>query len=98
MSAAIYDNGMKAKEEELLESSSISNEDKALITKFVNFKVAESGITSNRAAKTSRILRLIAVRYLNGAHYNDLTHDDIVGVVAAIEQGYFDNGVDKTRL
>jgi len=42
---------MKAKEEELLENSSISNEDKALITKFVNFKVAESGITSNPQPK-----------------------------------------------
>jgi hypothetical protein len=48
--------------------------------------MAESGITSNRAAKISRILRLIAERYLDGKSYNELTHDEIVRVVARIEQ------------
>ncbi|MBE0516987.1 MAG: tyrosine-type recombinase/integrase [Methanophagales archaeon] len=82
----IYSQKMKDKEEELLEKSPISEENKELISNFVNYKVAEKGITDNRTAKISRTLRLIAMRYLDGVSFNAITHPDIVRVVARIEQ------------
>jgi integrase/recombinase XerD len=70
----------------LMRKADIQEEDKLLITKFVNYKTAEVGISRNRANKCTRILRLIATRYLRGSRYEDLTSDDVVRIVAEIER------------
>lgn len=85
--AGIYaDKVVMVHEGVLMQKADIPEEDKELITKFVNYKTAEAGISQNRANKFTRILRLIATRYLNGSRYADLSHDDVVRILAEIER------------
>ncbi|MGC9444246.1 MAG: tyrosine-type recombinase/integrase, partial [Candidatus Methanospirareceae archaeon] len=86
MACEIYNGKMKIQEESLLARASLAEEDKALITRFVDYKIAESGITKNRATKLSRTLRLIGERYLGGSHFQELTREATVRIVAEIAQ------------
>ena len=79
--AGIYaDKVVMAHEGVLMQKADIAEEDKELITKFVNYKTAEAGISQNRANKFTRILRLIATRYLDGTRYVQLDHDAVVRI------------------
>lgn len=71
--------------DELRAAAAISEEDKSSITRFVQFKIAEAAITSNRAEKLSRTLRLIGTRYLKGRTFQDLTREEIIGIIARLE-------------
>ena len=51
----------KMSEGEKLAAADIAEEDKALIKKFVSYKVAEKSITTHRAEKLARTLRLISM-------------------------------------
>jgi integrase/recombinase XerD len=83
----IYDHkATMVKEGELLKKAGIAEEDKRLITKFVNYKTAESSISQSRANKIALVLRIIGTRYLQGARYGDLTDDDLVRIVAELER------------
>jgi len=84
--SGIYGGGATAQQEALLKKAAIPEEDKALITKFVNFKIGEKGITPSRAAKIMGTLRPVAARYLNGRGCANLERDEIVRVVVQIEQ------------
>ena len=86
MACEIYNGKMRIQEAALLAQASLSEEDKALITRFVDYKIAESGISKNRATKLSRTLRLIGERYLRGSHFQEITREDTVRIVAEIEQ------------
>jgi integrase/recombinase XerD len=72
-------------EDEALAAANITGEDKALIKKFVAYKVAEKGITTKRVEKLLSTLRMIATRYLKGHRFQNLNKDDIINIVAAIE-------------
>lgn len=84
MAGAFYARTMSEAEE--LAAADIAEENKALIKRFVSYKVAEQGITGPRADKLSRTLRLISTRYLSERQFQDLTKDEIVEVVVTIQQ------------
>jgi integrase/recombinase XerD len=87
MAADIYGSeGIMQQEEVRLEQATIPAEDKQLISDFVNYKTAADGIKYDRMIKYMRILRLIALRYLNGKSFKELDNGDIERVVAAIER------------
>lgn len=69
--------------ERLIESS-LAAEDKALIRKFVDYKIA-TGQGVGRQEKVLWVLRTIGERYLEGSTFSSLTKDDVVRVVSEIE-------------
>jgi hypothetical protein len=74
LTAGIYaDKVVMAHEGALMQKADLPEEDKLLIRRLVNYKTAEAGISQNRANKFTRILWLIATRYLKGSRYADLT-------------------------
>jgi integrase/recombinase XerD len=85
--AGIYADHMVMQHESILmRKTAIAGEDKVLIKNFVNSKTTEAGISQNRANKFTRILGLIATRYLNGTRFTDLDKDEIIRVLAEIER------------
>lgn len=71
--------------EALLEKSPISEVNKALIRRFVLQKTAEK-VKAPRIAKYLGTLRLLAERYLPDRDYTELSKEDLIGIVAAIER------------
>ena len=71
--------------ERLLERAEISDRNKELIQRFVEFKTA-GRLSLPRIAKYIGTLRLIAERYLEGRDFTALTKEDIISLVAQIER------------
>ena len=71
--------------EALLESSPISETNKRVIRRFMDFKTAQR-ISLPRQDKYLRLLRLLAERYIDGMDFEQLTRDDVISAVAQIER------------
>ena len=69
----------------LLEDAKISTSDKRLIKRFVQYQAAQ-GIGKARLIKYLGTLRLIDERYLQGKGYQGLDREDLVEIVAGIEE------------
>ena len=69
----------------ILEKSGISDVNKALIRRFVEFKTAEK-VKAPRIAKYLGTLRLIVERYLEDRDFTALTKEGLISVVAKIER------------
>ena len=72
-----------------LARSPISERNKDLIRAFARHCFA-SGLKPPRIEKYVRTLRLIAERYLDGRNFDELTRDEMEGVVAEIEMGDYE--------
>jgi len=68
-----------------LEGSKLSEGDRALIKRFVNYKKAEK-VGVERQEKYLRILRTIGERFLDGASFSSLKKEDVVRIVSEIEE------------
>lgn len=71
--------------EVLLEKCGISDVNKELIRRFVEFKTA-ANVKKPRLVKYIGTLRIIAERYLEDRDFTDLGRDDLVTIVAKIER------------
>ena len=71
--------------ERLLEKADITDVNKELIRRFVEFKTAE-GVKSHRQIKYYNTLRLLAVRHLDGKDFTALTKESIISIVAKIKR------------
>jgi integrase/recombinase XerD len=67
-----------------LERSKLSEGDRELIKRFVNYKVAER-VSVGRQEKYLWILRTIGERFLGGATFSSLKKEDVVRIVTEIE-------------
>ena len=68
-----------------LEESSLSEGDRALITRFVEYKGAER-VGIERQEKYLSILRAMGERFLGESSYSSLTKEDVVRIVSGIER------------
>jgi len=68
-----------------LEGSKLSEGDRALIKRFVNYKKAEK-VGVERQEKYLRILRTIGEQFLDGASFSSLKKEDLVRIVSEIEE------------
>ena len=64
----------------------ITEEDRALIKDFVNYKAAVHNIGMLRQDKYLRTLVLIAERYLDSRTYASLTREDVMEIISTIER------------
>jgi len=71
--------------EVLLEKSRISDENKAAIKRFVDFKTAQK-VKLPRIVKYITTLRIIAERYVADCNFRELNRDDVVSIAAEIER------------
>jgi len=68
-----------------LAQSSLTEEDKALITRFVEYKSAEK-VGVERQEKYLRILRSIGERFMRESTFSSLKKEDVVRIVSQIER------------
>ena len=66
-------------------SKKLSEGDRALIKRFVNYKKAEK-VGVERQEKYLRILRTIGEQFLDGASFSSLKKEDVVRIVSEIEE------------
>lgn len=81
----LYKDGALERQRAILEKASIAEEDKTAIRDYVNFKIAEKGLTATRAAKLMGLLRSSAERFTDGQNYASMKREEIVRTIARIE-------------
>jgi integrase len=80
--------GRLKRAKQLLEKSDISDTNKDLIHRFIEFKTAGK-VKLARLGKYYSILRLLAERHLEGRDFTALTKEDVISIVADIERSSF---------